>query len=202
MFVECTIFVEDIEDGQLMALADFEVVGIVCRCNFEGSGAEGRIDIGIGDDRNSFIDEWNQDQLADPGLVAFVIGMHGDGGIRHDGFRSLGSNNDALGGIGGQGIADMKKPGIFLFVNDFFVGEYGFRFAVPVGHAAAPVDFTFIEQVYEDLGNGIGEGRFHGKPGSFPIAGSPQAFELIQDDAPILFLPVKGMLQKSLAADC
>ncbi len=67
-----------VDFGQLVAAADFEVVGIVRRSNFHRAGAEFAIDVAVHDDRNFAIHQRQQHHLADQMLVALVLGMHGD----------------------------------------------------------------------------------------------------------------------------
>jgi len=46
-----------------------------------------------------------------------------------------------------------------------------------------------------------GECRLHSEARPFPVAGSPQALELIQDNTPVFFFPLESIAQKFFASD-
>jgi len=84
---------EDIEQRQLVALADRVVVEIVRRRDLDAAGAEGRIDVFVGNDGNRAARQRQGYMQADQILVALVVGMHGNGGIAQQGFRAGGGDD-------------------------------------------------------------------------------------------------------------
>ena len=81
---------------QIVALADFEVVGIVRGRDFHDAGAEFAVDVGVRDDRNFAVHQRQHYVLADEVLVALVVGMDGDGGVAEHGFRARGGDDEIV----------------------------------------------------------------------------------------------------------
>ena len=91
-FVHVAVAGHHVDLGEIVALAYFEVVGIVRRSNFHRTCAELAVNISVGDDRNFAIHQRQHDSFADEALIAFVIRMNGDGGIAEHGFRARGGD--------------------------------------------------------------------------------------------------------------
>ena len=199
LFVEFATGGEDVHDGQMVALPDFVVVGVVGGGDFEGAGAELPVHVSVGDDGDGLVDDGDECLFADEVLEAAVAGVDGDGGVGHDGFGALCGDDDAFGGVVFQRVAEVKELGVFVFVDDFFVGKHRLRFGVPVGHAQAAVDFSFFIKVNEDVEHGLRQAGFHGEAGALPIAGGAEFFELVEDNAAVFFFPAEGVFQEFLS---
>ena len=132
---------------------------------------------------------------------ALVFGVNSHCHVGHDGFGALGSDDDALARITFQGVIEVEQLGVFLAVNHLFVGQYCFRLRVPVGHAQAPVNAAFFVQIHKNPDYGFRQAVFHRKAGTFPITGSAQAFELIEDDAAVFVFPLKSVFEELIAAN-
>ena len=74
-------FIEDVDLFKVVAPAEFEVVEVVGRRDLDRAAAELLVDIFVGDDRDLAVHQRQQHLFADQVGVAFVLGMHGDGGI-------------------------------------------------------------------------------------------------------------------------
>ncbi len=98
--------VEDAGLREIVALADGEVVGVVRRCDFDGSGAELGLGPVVGEDgdfaRRSAVDagEGDKDFFADDGGVAFVGGVYGYGSVAEHGLGTGGGDGDVGCSIG------------------------------------------------------------------------------------------------------
>ena len=93
-FAHVAVVGHHVNFGKIVALADFEVVGIVRGRDFDDAGAEFAVNIGVGDDGNFAIHQRQHHVLADEVLVAFVLGMDGDGGVAEHRFRARGGDDE------------------------------------------------------------------------------------------------------------
>ena len=79
--IDCGVIVENIVLGQIVTLADFIVIEIVCRRNLDATGAELGIDIFVGDDRHLSVDQRQQNLFANQVPVSLVLGMNRNGAV-------------------------------------------------------------------------------------------------------------------------
>ena len=70
------VIVKNIVLGQIVTLADFIIIEIVCRRDLDATSAELGIDIFVGDDRHLSFDQRQQDLFANQVLVSLVFGMN------------------------------------------------------------------------------------------------------------------------------
>ena len=87
-------FVEHADLRQVVAPANFEIVEVMRWRHLDRARTLLRIGIFVGDNRNPAADQWQDHMLADEMLVAFVIGMHGHGGIAEHGLGPRGGDHD------------------------------------------------------------------------------------------------------------
>ncbi len=80
-----------------MPLADLVVVEVVAGRDLHAAGAERRIDVLVGDDRNQAIGERQATLLADEMPIALVFRMHGDGGVAEHRFRTRRCDHEMTG---------------------------------------------------------------------------------------------------------
>ena len=64
--------------GSAVAHADRIVVEIVRRRDLQAAGAEGGIDVVVGDDRDLASGQWQQHACADQVAIALILRMHRD----------------------------------------------------------------------------------------------------------------------------
>ena len=86
--------VHDRHGRQRVAAADLEVVGVVRRGDLDRAGAERRVDVLVGDDRDPAAGERQLDLRADQVRVALVGGVDGHGGVAEHGLRPGGGDHD------------------------------------------------------------------------------------------------------------
>jgi len=129
---------EDVEQRQFVALADRIVVEIVRRRDLDAAGAEGRVDVFVGDDGNRAARQRQRHMQADEILVAFVVGMHGNGGIAQHGFRA-GGGDDQIAATLGQRIADMPHEAVFFGADHFQIRHGGMQHRIPVHQPLAAI---------------------------------------------------------------
>ena len=90
------VLVHDGHAGQVVAAADLEVVRVVSRGHLDRAGAERRVDVVVGDDRDAAAGERQLDRLADQAGVARVVGVHRDGGVAQHGLGAGGGDHDRV----------------------------------------------------------------------------------------------------------
>ena len=76
-----------------MAATDLEVVGIVAGSDLQCAGAELRLDVVVGDDRQAASDQRQDHRLADQVTVTLIVRMHGHCHIREHGLRAHGGHH-------------------------------------------------------------------------------------------------------------
>jgi len=80
--------------------------------------------------------QWQRDDLADEGGVAFVGRVHRYGGVAKHGFGPRGGNDDGACAVGKPGT-DVVELADAVFVRDLKVGDGGLLDGVPVDDVAA-----------------------------------------------------------------
>src|SRR5690606_25832327 len=82
VLVERAVLVQDVDLRERVALSGLVVVRIVRWSDLHDARSELRVDeIGVTDDRDEPLDEWVLDRLAVKGLIARIVGVHGDGRV-------------------------------------------------------------------------------------------------------------------------
>ena len=194
----------DVDHGQIVALADFEVGLVVGGGDFEDAGAEGEIDVLIRDDGEEFLifdGERAADVLADEVGVALVLGIHGDGGVSRDDFGAGGGDGEPGAGCFDHFDFEVIHDGVLGLHDDLFIAEGGEGGGAPVDHAFATVDLALFVEVHEhahDAGVVVG---IEGEALAAPVAGGAEFFELLDDDAAVLFLPFPDFGDEGFAAE-
>ena len=199
LWVDGAVGIEAVDDGEVVAFADFEVEFVVSRGNFEHSGAEFFVDDVVGNDGNFGGLEWSADVFALEFGPAFVFGVNGDGGVAHDGFGAGGGDVDVVTGFFYDFVADSVEVAFLGLHDDLFVGEGGEAGGAPVAHAASAVDVAVFVEFDEGGEDGVGVVVVEGLGGAFPVTGGTEAAELFEDDAAVFFFPFLSMFQKFFA---
>ncbi len=98
---------------QPVTLPDVVVVEVMGRRDFHAAGAEGRIDIVVGDDRDPPPDDRQDNLLADKVPVAFVVRMHGHSAVAQHRLGSSGCH-DEMAVTGSQRVAEVPQVAVFI----------------------------------------------------------------------------------------
>src|SRR5450830_273130 len=200
-----SVLVEDVHQRQVVALADFVVVEVVGRGDLHAAGAEFRVAIVVGDDRDTPANQWQLDELADQGLVALIVRVNGHGGIAEHCFRTGGGDDQvvvAFSGLGavGQRVLEVPQEAFLVVVFHFEVGNRRVQLGVPVDQTLAAVDQAVFMQAHEGFFHGFRQTVVHGEALAAPIDGRAQATDLTADVAAGLILPFPDFFQEFLAA--
>jgi len=209
---------EQVDHRQAVALADRVIVEVVRRRDLDHPGAEGAVDVVVGDDRDRAVAERQVHLPADEVGVARVLGVdhHRDvaqhrlraGGGDHQviarfaqGLVAVGVHLDMLVGGIHQRVADRPQLAAFLLAHDFEVGDRGLQHRVPVDQLLAAVDEPLLVQLHESLDDGLGRHRVHGEDAARPVARAAQAAHLALDGVAGFPLPRPDLLDELLAAE-
>ncbi len=138
--------------------------------------------------------------LADQVRVALVLRMHHHGDVAEHGFRTRGRHHQFAAAVA-QRVADRPQEAVFLFVDDFQVGDRGLQHRVPVDQALATVDQAVFVQAHERLDHRVGGHRVHGEHAARPVARRADAAHLALDDVAGLLLPLPHLGDETLAAE-
>ena len=143
-FGHATVFADDLDDPEMMALTDFPVVEVVRGGNLDNTGAEAHVDHFVSDDfyLKRPIDAFDGDGLADVLLVTLVVRVDGDGGITEFG---LGASR----GESERTVLDVIERGFLFFVVDFDVGESGLVVRAEIDQFFATIDHTIVPHFFE-----------------------------------------------------
>ena len=197
--------VDNLQDGEVVTEADFIVVDVVGGRNLEAAGTEVHLHVIVLDDGDLPVNQGDEHLLAIEPEVAFVLGVHADGGIGHDGLRTGGGNyQELVRGIAvavRDEVAEMVEMALGVLVDYLIVRNGGEGHGIPVNHAYALVNPAFLVEIDESVDDGFRELRLHSEACAVPVAGTAKLSELLQDNAAVLFLPLPGMTQELFPAD-
>ena len=92
--VETRVLVENVDHLKVMALADLEIIEVVGRRHLDRARALFRVGVFVGDNNELAPDDGQNAVPAHQVLVAFVVGMNGDGDVAEHGFGPGGGDGD------------------------------------------------------------------------------------------------------------
>ena len=114
-------FVKDINFIETVAQADFKVVEIVCRGDFDHTGAELALHVVIGHHRDLSPHKRQENFCADQITVALIFRMYRYGGIAQHGFRAGRRHRNKATRFADHRIADMPEMPLVILMLDFNV---------------------------------------------------------------------------------
>ncbi len=207
MFVFCKqnigcytgFLVHDVDQGQIVTLAHFEVVEIVRGRYLDGAGALLGIGIFVGDDRNAPADQRQDRVPVDQIPVALVVRMHGDRGVAQHGLGPRGRDGDEGVVEPLQRIFEIPQLALDLDLLHLDVGERGQELGVPMDQPLVLVDQAGLVELHEHFEHGARQRFVHGEALPRPIARRAQSPELPGDGAAGFLLPFPHALDEGLA---
>jgi len=176
-------------------------------CHLEHAGAELKVDMLVGDDRDELFlprqldGQRTNNVFADEVRVARVLGIHGHSRVAGNGFRSGSGDGEPGAGIFRHLDLEVIHEPFLRFHFHFLVGQGGLRHGAPVHHAFAAVDQALLVELHKDLLNTVRILRVHGEPFAGPITGTTQLLELVDDDAAMFLLPFPDPFEEFLAPE-
>ena len=122
LFVHESVVGHDVNNRQVIPETYFEVVRVVRRGDLNRTGSLVHFSIRVGNNRNLTADNGDDHRLSDDVLVAFVIGMNGNGGIAGNCLGSCGSNLDIAASVL-ERILEVPEIAVVLLVFNLGVGN-------------------------------------------------------------------------------
>jgi len=194
-FVHHPVAVDDLEAGQVVAVAELVVVAVMRGGNLERPGAEILLHIGVGDHRDGPVSKGQLDRHHRQVGVALILGVDRHGRIAQHGLGPGGGDDQEAAAIG-QRIADVVELAVGGLVFDLVVSQGGVAARAPVDHVVALVDQPFLVKADEDLAHRLRQPLVHGEAFPLPVAGTAQLLELVDDDPAFLLPPVPNPVDK------
>ena len=191
---------QHLDDGQAVAHAHLEVVGVMRGSDLHHARAEFPVHIRVADNGDLLPHQRQNNLFAVQMGVAFVVRVHGDGRISQHG---LGAGSGKLHEFiaARHRIFQMPEKAVLLLVLHLRVGDGRFAVGAPVDDALPPVDEAVVVQLFENLQNSLAAALVHGETLTLPVAGTAQLFQLLHDAPAVLLFPVPSALQKPVAAE-
>ena len=193
------VVVDDLDEFQVVGMAELPVVGIVAGGHLQAAGTEFAIHVAVGDERNFAVHHGHDELLAHEGGIAFVVGMHAHGGVAENGFGAGGGDGHGTRAIG-EVVAHMPEHALGVDVIHFVIGKGGVAARAPVDDVLALVDEPFLIELHEHLAHGAGEVVVHGEGFARPVHGGAEFLDLFQNLAAVLLLPFPDALDEGFAA--
>lgn len=82
VLIICTIIIHEVDELEVVSLTALEIVGVMCRCDLDGTSTEGHVDGDrVGDDGDSTAVEWVDNEFTVQVSVSGIVGVNGNGGI-------------------------------------------------------------------------------------------------------------------------
>ncbi len=122
--VHRTAIVHHVEDGELVAQADGEVIEVVGGGDLDAAGAELRVGMGVGDDRDPASGQGQVEGLADDVPVPRVVRMDRHRRVAEHRLRACRGHGQVPGAVA-QRIADVIEVAMHFAVDHLLVGEGG-----------------------------------------------------------------------------
>jgi hypothetical protein len=194
------VLVDDFDMRQVVALARFEVVGIVRGGDLDHAGAELGVGQIVENDRNLAIHQRRRDGVAVHIGVAWVAHIDSDGGVAKHGFGArCGDGEKTVRAI--HRIADVPEAALGVLMNGFEIGQRGVAARAPVHHVGAAVDEAALVEAHEGFGDCEGEFGREGEALARPVDAVADGLHLIDDASAVLALPLPDALFEGLAAE-
>ena len=177
-FAHVRVVGHHIDLRKVVALAGFEVVGIVRGSDFHRAGAEFAIDGCIRDDGDFSVRERQQNFFADEVLIALVVGVHCDGGIAQHRLGARGRDDNVLFRSSDR-VADVPQAAGAFVVDDFEIADGGEAARAPIDQITAAIDQAVAIEAEESFKSGAVERGLESEALAGPVAGNAEADHLV-----------------------
>ena len=114
LVIDLGILGEDIDQGELVTLADFVVIKVMGWGDLDTAGPKAGVHVVVSNNRDLAPDQGQGHGLADEMLIALILWVYGNGTITEHGLRS-GGGDDKVAVTLSQGIAEVPEVAIFFF---------------------------------------------------------------------------------------
>ena len=198
--VDAGVVVENVDDFQVVALADLVVVEIVRRRDLDAAGTEFRVHVVVGNDGYAAAGQRQLDFEPDQFGVALVLRVHRERAVSQHRFGARGGDHHVALAVGPR-VAEMPHAALFFRRHDFQVGQGRVQHGVPVDQPFSPVDQTFLVQRDELAPHGLRQPFVHREAVTRPVHRGAEAAHLHADAVAGVFFPFPHRVDEPFAAE-
>ncbi len=184
-----------------MALADLEVVGVVCRGDLHAAGPELHVDVLVRDHRDLAACQRELEHFPDNVRVSLIVRVHSHRGIAEQGLRAGRRDLDEAAGLAHDRVIDVPEEALLVHMLHLGVRDRGPADRAPVDDLRALVDVAFLVEALEDLENRVRAALVHGEALALPVSRGAEFLELLHDAAAVLVAPLPAVFQELFAPD-
>ena len=204
-FTDIAVKGQDVDHRQGVTFTHFIVVKVVRRSDFHAAGAFFHVGVFVANDRNTTVNQRQNDIFANQIFVTRIFRVNGHAGIAQQGFRTSSRNHQIIFTICGfravsQRIADVPHRTFRFAVFHFQVRDSGAQFRIPVYQAFATVNQVFFIQTNENFFHRIGQAFVHGEAFTLPVHGVAETAHLTGNGAAGFRFPFPDFVDESFAA--
>ena len=180
LVVEGRIRIENVEQIQMMAFADFKVVDIMCRRDLQRAGTKLPIHVLIGDNGNLAFRQRQTHHLSHQIAIALILRVYRHRHVAQQGLRTGSGHNQKTIAVHYR-VTDVPEETALVLVFHLKIGKRRQAAGAPVDQTVVPVDQALLVKRHKHFPHGTGKPLVHGKALAHPVAGSAQALELGDD---------------------
>ena len=184
-----------------MTASNFEVVGVVCRCDLNTACSEFLINILIGNNRDLSVCKRKLQHLSYKVFISFILRVYSNCCIAEKCLRTSSRDLNETSFLTYDGIIDVPEKSVLILMHDLCIRNRGLAYRTPVDDPGAFVNIAFLIETDKYLLNSLGAAFIHGKALTLPVCRCSQLFQLIDDLSAVLLFPCPGMFHKFLTAD-
>ncbi len=133
--------------------------------------------------------------------ISFVIRVNCDRRVGHDCFRPGGRDFHKSARLFHDLIPHIVKISFLRFGDDFLIGERRLRGRVPIDHSYAAIDQLLFVKIDKNFLDGADIIVIERIALTRPIARTPEAFKLFDNDAAVFILPFQDAAKKFLSTE-
>ena len=189
--------VHDRQAGQVVTAPDLEVVRVVRGGHLHRAGAELRVHVRVGHDRDAAPCQRKLKIAADQVAVPGIVRVHGHRGVAEHGLHPGGGHHDRVRAVA---VADGDKLAVIVGVIDLDVRKRGHAARAPVDDPLRPVDKAVVEKPLEDGLDCPRQPLVHGEPLARPVHAVAEPAHLAENLAAGGGLPLPDPLHELLPA--
>ena len=166
--------VDYVKDREVVPYAYLVVVHVMGRSDLQAPCTEPHLDVAVLDNRNLLVYQRNKYLLAFQPMVSFILRVDTYRGIRHDGLRTRGRNDDILvcriPFTVRYEVPEVVELADGVPVDHLLVTHCGQPDRVPVYHPDTSIDIAFPVEIDECVYHRIAQVGVHGEFGPVPVA--------------------------------
>ena len=200
VLVHRAVEVHHVDGVEAVALADLEVVVVVAGRHLQGARAELRVHGVVGDHRQEAAQNRKHGRAADQVGVPVVVRVHGDRRVAQQRLRPGRRYRQVVVAVL-QPVPQVVERGALIAVLHLQVGQRRRASRAPVDDPLAAVDQPFAVQVDERGAHRLARALVQGEAPPRPVAGRPQALDLLVDTIAVLVDPLPDQLDEGIAPD-